>query len=164
LLLGGGGSPPPLFPRGWCSVVLLRPCCIARPQALPMPATALILYKPPKKRGLLVPRYYCAFLALACQALDDLYGQDSVRSSDGFDGMYNEGDSDGLECYSHFFAAGRGKNPTCKDCTAGRYQEGSCFNGFCKGCPSDYYQNSNKQVQCISCPVAYYQPALQNKS
>jgi hypothetical protein len=36
---------------------------------------------------------------LACHALDDLYGQDSVRSSDGFDGMYNEGDSDGLDCY-----------------------------------------------------------------
>jgi hypothetical protein len=33
------------------------------------------------------------------KALDDLYGQDSVRSSDGFDGMYNEGDSDGLDCY-----------------------------------------------------------------
>jgi hypothetical protein len=29
--------------------------------------------------------------------LDDLHGQDSVRSSDGlFDGMYGEGDSDGL--------------------------------------------------------------------
>jgi hypothetical protein len=26
----------------------------------------------------------------ACHALDDLYGQDSVRSSDGFDGMYDE--------------------------------------------------------------------------
>ena len=36
---------------------------------------------------------------LACHALDDLYGQDSVRSSDGFDGMYNEGDSDGLDYY-----------------------------------------------------------------
>jgi hypothetical protein len=36
---------------------------------------------------------------LACHALDDLRGQDSVRSSDGFDGMYNEGDSDGLDCY-----------------------------------------------------------------
>ena len=36
---------------------------------------------------------------LACHALDDLYGQDSVRSSDGFDGMYNEGDSGGLDCY-----------------------------------------------------------------
>jgi hypothetical protein len=35
----------------------------------------------------------------ACHALDDLYGQDSVRSSDGFDGMYNEGDSDGLDYY-----------------------------------------------------------------
>jgi hypothetical protein len=32
----------------------------------------------------------------ACHALDDLYGQDSVRSSDGFDGMYGEGGSDGL--------------------------------------------------------------------
>jgi hypothetical protein len=37
---------------------------------------------------------------LACHALDNLYGQDSVRSSDGFDGMYNEGDSDGLDYYS----------------------------------------------------------------
>jgi hypothetical protein len=35
----------------------------------------------------------------ACHALDDLYGQDPVRSSDGFDGMYNEGDSDGLDYY-----------------------------------------------------------------
>jgi hypothetical protein len=37
----------------------------------------------------------------ACHALGDLHGQDSVRklSSDGFDGMYNEGDSDGLGCY-----------------------------------------------------------------
>jgi hypothetical protein len=32
----------------------------------------------------------------ACHALDDLYGQDSVRSSDGFKKMYGEGDSDGL--------------------------------------------------------------------
>jgi hypothetical protein len=31
-----------------------------------------------------------------CHALDDLHGQDSVRSSDGFDGMYGEGGSDGL--------------------------------------------------------------------
>jgi hypothetical protein len=36
---------------------------------------------------------------LACHALDDLYGQDSVRSSDGFDGMGNEGDPDGLYCH-----------------------------------------------------------------
>jgi hypothetical protein len=36
---------------------------------------------------------------LACHALDDLHGQDSVRSSDGSDSMYNEGDSDGLGCY-----------------------------------------------------------------
>jgi hypothetical protein len=36
---------------------------------------------------------------LAHHALDDLYGQYSVRSSDGFDGMYNEGDSDGLDYY-----------------------------------------------------------------
>jgi hypothetical protein len=36
---------------------------------------------------------------LACQALDDLYGPDSVRSSDGFDGMYGEGGSDGLGHY-----------------------------------------------------------------
>jgi hypothetical protein len=35
----------------------------------------------------------------ACHALDDLHGQDSVRSSDGFDGMYNEGDSGGPDCY-----------------------------------------------------------------
>jgi hypothetical protein len=35
---------------------------------------------------------------LACP-LDGLYGQDSVRSSDGFDGMCNEGDSDGLDYY-----------------------------------------------------------------
>jgi hypothetical protein len=34
---------------------------------------------------------------LLLRALDDLYGQDSVRSSDGrFDGMYDVGDSDGL--------------------------------------------------------------------
>jgi hypothetical protein len=34
---------------------------------------------------------------LARHALDGLYGQDSVvRGSDGFDGMYDEGDSDGL--------------------------------------------------------------------
>jgi hypothetical protein len=37
--------------------------------------------------------------ARAWHSLDDLYGQDSVRSSDGFDGMYNEGDSDGLDSY-----------------------------------------------------------------
>jgi hypothetical protein len=36
---------------------------------------------------------------LACHALDGLYGQDSVRSSGGFDGMYNEGDSDGHGYY-----------------------------------------------------------------
>jgi hypothetical protein len=35
----------------------------------------------------------------ACHGLDDLCGQDSVRSSDGFDGMYNEGDSGGLDYY-----------------------------------------------------------------
>jgi hypothetical protein len=35
----------------------------------------------------------------SCHALDDLYGQDPVRNSDGFDGMYNEGDSDGLDYY-----------------------------------------------------------------
>jgi hypothetical protein len=35
---------------------------------------------------------------LACHAPDDLYGQDSVRSSDGFDGMHDEGDSDGIGC------------------------------------------------------------------
>jgi hypothetical protein len=30
-LSGGGGSPPPPFPQGWCSGVLLRPCCIQTP-------------------------------------------------------------------------------------------------------------------------------------
>jgi hypothetical protein len=43
------------------------------------------------------------------KTLDDLYGQDSVRSSDGFDGMtacmYNEGDSDGLDYLQHYYQA-----------------------------------------------------------
>jgi hypothetical protein len=36
---------------------------------------------------------------LARHVFDDLYGQDPVVGSDGFDGMCNEGDSDGLGCY-----------------------------------------------------------------
>ena len=54
--------------------------------------------KPPKKK-MEYKKNGTTPSPLACHALDDLYGQDSVRSSDGFDGMYNEGDSDGLDCY-----------------------------------------------------------------
>jgi hypothetical protein len=81
-----------------------------RPQVFPMPAAALVLYlyvrqsKPCPSPGSPSSVTGSSTTATtprlpACHALDDLDGQDSVRSSDGFlDGMYGEGDSGGPGC------------------------------------------------------------------